>query len=90
MSDTHRLVGWLRENPVALTEVLASLGLSGCEGFQGPCEGRALEQTPSQTRYEWDGKGPDPNAALLLCPPCSGGYTEEMNAKWADYHGGLL
>ncbi|MDB4278023.1 hypothetical protein N9917_00175 [Deltaproteobacteria bacterium] len=90
MRGTDRLIGFLRENPAALTEVLTGLDISPCEGFQGPCEGRVLESTPSQTRYEWDGKGLDPNAKRLLCPPCSKGYTEEMNAQWAEYHAGLL
>lgn len=46
--------------------------------------------TPSMTEYAWNGKGEDPNRDFQLCPECSEAYTDEMEYRWAEYHGGLL
>lgn len=66
-----------------------------CNELAGPtCEypgcvniGRPV---PSQTMYEWNGIGEDPNRDLVLCGPCGYEYTENMNHQWAVYYGGLL
>jgi hypothetical protein len=74
-----------------LSRILEYLGtpLPPCEGHGG-CPNKVLWETPSQTQYEWDGQGRDPNAALLLCPECSEEYTGTMNDQWSEYHAGLL
>jgi len=48
------------------------------------------QSVPSQTGYEWDGTGEDPNRALWLCADHGEEYTEIMNDQWASYYGGLL
>lgn len=92
MTALQRLARWLRANPEALAELLDLLRVAPvlCEGFGGPCRHRVLWPTPSQTQYEWDGQGEDPNADKMLCPKCSEEYTEMMDDQWAEYRAGLL
>lgn len=46
--------------------------------------------TDSQTNYEWDGLGRNPNRPKALCRECSERYTEIMNDQWEDYNSGRL
>ena len=88
-----RLVTWLRDHPDVLSELVDELRLlvPRCEGFQGSCGYPVVgPPTPSQTMYEWDGEGEDPNQDLMLCPVCSAAYTEQMNALWDEYNSGRM
>jgi len=83
----------LQARPKVLSRLLALLGVP-CEGFGGRCSKPATVITPSQTAYpDPDDMEPDdlgPNRDLFFCGPCAEGYTEQMNAQWAEYHAGLL
>ena len=49
-----------------------------------------VKARPSRTAFEWDGKGPDPNADILLCDPCAGEYASYMDDLWQEYRTGLM
>jgi hypothetical protein len=58
---------------------------------EGQCERRTtLILTPSQTQYDWDGKGMDPNRDRRLCDECSEEYTTAMEDQWKEYWSGRL
>ena len=69
--------------------VSAWLGYGWCR-----CEAcgsfRGLAKRPSRTMYPWDGKGKNPNAARLLCLPCTDEHNAFWDEMWADYYHGRL
>lgn len=87
-----RLLGWLRDHPDVLTDLAEALRmpLPKCEGSSGPCERVVLWPTSSQTAYEWNGEGENPNKDLMLCPLCSIDYTQMMTAQWDEYNAGRI
>lgn len=77
-----------------LDEVAESHYLLGVKN-PGRCEGckRDVEyivQTPSCTKYCWDGQGEDPNRDRMLCITCSEDHLDYWNEMWSDYYSSVL
>lgn len=69
----------------------AALGLDKvCAACSGQSGDRDVRPRSSMTAYHWDGKGPDPNADILLCEPCAEHYFEMMNEMWNECRSGLM
>ena len=49
-----------------------------------------IVETPSQTRYVWDGSGEDPNRDVNLCITCCHGYQVYWEERWMEYYSSVL
>ena len=73
---------------VRLREALGLIKMCvSCVGQSGNAD---VKPRPARTAFDWDGKGPDPNADILLCDPCAGEYASYMDDLWQEYRTGLM
>jgi len=49
-----------------------------------------IELVPAKTKYNWDGKGENPNRPLSLCKWCKWEYNDHWDAMWKDYYSGCM
>lgn len=77
-----------------IDEIALEIDLLG-SGEERTCEwcgvtSKRVIDTPSQTMYQWDGQGDDPNRHKQLCIECAVEYTYNIEAQWAEYYSGRL